>query len=95
MARPRARGRPAASKAPMQRGSRLRPGPMQGAVARRGSSGPQAWSTAAKAPLQRGGRLRPGPLQGATACGGSSRPRARPTTASPQRATPRGKAAGG
>ncbi|RWW44301.1 hypothetical protein BHE74_00049950 [Ensete ventricosum] len=34
MARPPARGRPAAAKAPLQRGDRLRPGPLYGAVAR-------------------------------------------------------------
>ncbi|RWV80138.1 hypothetical protein GW17_00058624 [Ensete ventricosum] len=38
MARPPARGRPIAAKAPLQRGRRLRPGPLQGTIARRGSS---------------------------------------------------------
>ncbi|RZS28936.1 hypothetical protein BHM03_00062595 [Ensete ventricosum] len=92
MARPPARWRPAAAKAPLQRGDRLRLGPLQGAVARRGSSRPRARPVTAKAPLQRGDRLRPGPLQGATTHGdnspqgaatrrGSSRSRARPQRA--------------
>ncbi|RZS25698.1 hypothetical protein BHM03_00058939 [Ensete ventricosum] len=72
MARPPARGWLATAKAPLQMGSRLRPGPLQGATARRGTSHPWARPAAAKAPLQRGGRLRPGPLQEVTARGGSS-----------------------
>ncbi|RWV83073.1 hypothetical protein GW17_00055368 [Ensete ventricosum] len=48
MARPLARGRLAPSKAPLQRGGRLRLNPLQGAATRRGNSRPQARPTAAR-----------------------------------------------
>ncbi|RWV80163.1 hypothetical protein GW17_00058604 [Ensete ventricosum] len=75
MARLLARGWPTSAKAPLQRGNRLRPGPLQGAVARRGSS-PQGAATC-RATIARGhdrcGRLRPGPLQGRPPAGAAAR----------------------
>ncbi|RZR73487.1 hypothetical protein BHM03_00024882 [Ensete ventricosum] len=38
MARPPARGRPTTAKAPLQRGDRLQPGPLQGSAAHMGSN---------------------------------------------------------
>ncbi|RZS20431.1 hypothetical protein BHM03_00052945 [Ensete ventricosum] len=52
MARPPTRGRPTTAKAPLQRGGRLRLGPLQGATAHEGSS-PQGVAT------RRYDRLRP------------------------------------
>ncbi|RRT40908.1 hypothetical protein B296_00035469, partial [Ensete ventricosum] len=82
MAQPPARGRPTTAKAPVQGGGLLRPGPLQGAVAHKGSSlqgRPPTGATVARGHDQ----LWLGPLQGAATRRGSSpqasdRLRARP-----------------
>ncbi|RWV85655.1 hypothetical protein GW17_00052537 [Ensete ventricosum] len=91
-AQPPARRQPAAAKAPLQRGDRLRPGPMQEAAARRGSS-LQGWPPAGVASARRNDWLRPA-RKGLPP---AARPQgaARPPAANPQGPVARGQAARG
>ncbi|RWV81092.1 hypothetical protein GW17_00057521 [Ensete ventricosum] len=104
---PHTRGRLAAAKAPLQRGSRLRPGPLQRAASRRGSSpwGMIGCSQAARAccllqgrkwqPRSLGCRLQGRSLAGVAASRGSTRARRcrQPARCRPKAAAPAARAA--